>query len=256
MTEYPSITVRRAVGIGWLRVNVPAIALLFGPTALLLLLPRSGHLGVEVWVGSALSSVVLAWLWWSVTLPLWRLWAYRRVDDVLALKHAAVEAQLAWPDGSGFGRTEIKTKSHAALERQLEEEARPVHGRYRPPAPEEESVEEEAGGLLTLLVPTAALMIGAALYERHRDAGGAAKANAGLLLIAAVCIAAPLVYRGIGVVLAGWRRALFPLSTLVGVGALLLVDSPALRTGAGRGAVLVVALVAVGGAVGAWRARR
>jgi len=66
---------------------------------------------------------VAAWLWWSVQVPKWRLWAYERVDDIPELKRRAIEAQLIWPDGSIFSRTEIKSVAHAARERELERRA-------------------------------------------------------------------------------------------------------------------------------------
>lgn len=63
---------------------------------------------------------VAAWLWWSVAVPKWRLWAYDRVDDIAELKRRAVKAGLIWPDGSRFSRTEIKSAEHAERERELE----------------------------------------------------------------------------------------------------------------------------------------
>lgn len=63
---------------------------------------------------------VIAWLWWSVMVPRWRLWAYERVDDIAELKRAAVAVGLIWPDGWILERTEIKSKAHAARERELE----------------------------------------------------------------------------------------------------------------------------------------
>ena len=63
---------------------------------------------------------VSAWLWWSINIPKWRLWAYERVDDIPQLKRRAILANLTWADGSIFSRTEIKSHEHAARERELE----------------------------------------------------------------------------------------------------------------------------------------
>lgn len=67
---------------------------------------------------------VSAWVWWSTAIPKWRLWAYRRVDDIPLLKQKAVAAMLTWPDGHFFERTEIKSKSIERSKRPLKNEER------------------------------------------------------------------------------------------------------------------------------------
>jgi hypothetical protein len=69
----------------------------------------------------ALGGFVSAWLWWSVSIPKWRLWAYEHVVDLGKLKQSAVEVGLTWPDGNFFERTEIKSTKHAAREKKLEQ---------------------------------------------------------------------------------------------------------------------------------------
>jgi hypothetical protein len=66
---------------------------------------------------------VAAWLWWSITVPKWRLWAYEHVDDIPELKRRALETRLTSADGSIFSRTEIKSAEHARRERELEQGA-------------------------------------------------------------------------------------------------------------------------------------
>jgi hypothetical protein len=68
-------------------------------------------------------SFVSAWLAWSVQVPRWRVWAYRRVKDIEALKAAAVSAGLIWPEGHFFQRTELRTSAQADEIFQLEEAA-------------------------------------------------------------------------------------------------------------------------------------
>jgi hypothetical protein len=111
------ISVRRALLMGTLVVNVPVWLLLIG-------LPAAAgafehQLGKLALAGFPIG-FVLAWLWWSLSVPRWRLWAYERVDSIVALKRSAVSAGLTWPDGSFFARTEIKSGAHAARERALE----------------------------------------------------------------------------------------------------------------------------------------
>ncbi|HMY07588.1 MAG TPA: hypothetical protein PLT57_10940, partial [Accumulibacter sp.] len=68
-----------------------------------------------------LVSFALAWLWWAVSLPRWRLWAYQRVGDIAALKRVAIAVGLTWPDDHLFGKTEIKSAAHARREQAFEQ---------------------------------------------------------------------------------------------------------------------------------------
>jgi hypothetical protein len=117
------ISVERAVALGMLFVNGPIVPIMVGP--LFLALPALHRLEVDHGAGTAIfASMVgfgggsaLAWLWWSITVPRWRLWADKRVEDVAQLKILAVKAGLTWPDGHVFERTEIKTAAHAEQEK-------------------------------------------------------------------------------------------------------------------------------------------
>ncbi|WP_018413262.1 hypothetical protein [Methyloversatilis thermotolerans] len=120
------ISVSRAIWLGTLWVNLPVLALLCAPLWLFgqlfdrgLLPDHSKWMVLPVFA----ASFVLAWLWWAVMVPRWRLWAYRRVRDIAALKARAVSAGLTWPDGHFFSRSEIKSRRHAELERELEIDA-------------------------------------------------------------------------------------------------------------------------------------
>ena len=84
----------------------------------------SGRLGDSAIVAAALLGLALAiapaWIWWSITVPKWRLWALRYVSNWPMLKRHAIASGLIWPDGSIFARTEIKSAAHAREERALE----------------------------------------------------------------------------------------------------------------------------------------
>ena len=252
----PSLSVRRALWIGWLWVNLPVFVLLFGPMAILLLTVGNDQIGVPLGVATLVLSFAGAWLWWSVMIPRWRLWSYRRVENPLALKHAAVDAQLTWREGSSFARTEIKSAHHAEMERRLERQALADHGPYQPAPQKEETLDEKASAFLIVFLPIAAFLIGGVLYERHYGAAESARANTGLLLVGVVCIGMPFLYRRLGVRLAGWRRLLFPVASILGVGALLVADYSVIRTSAGRAAVVAGALVVLGGTLRAYVLRR
>ena len=120
-----SLSIRKAILRGLLLVNGPVFVLLVGPLAVFSVLveyevvPRAYN-----WAGLAVfpAGFVLAWLWWSFSVPRWRLWAYERVEDVAALKEQAVLVGLTWPQGHAFGRTEFKSRAQLARERELDPE--------------------------------------------------------------------------------------------------------------------------------------
>ena len=104
-------------------MNGPVVLLLCGPLFTFGyaidhgIIPRSLN-----WVGLIvfLSGLILAWLWWSLAVPRWRLWAYERVENIPHLKERAIAVGLIWPDGHFFARTEVKSKAHALREKQLD----------------------------------------------------------------------------------------------------------------------------------------
>ena len=52
-------------------------------------------------------SIALAWLWWSLAVPRWRLWALRSGCDPEELQIQGMEAGLLWPKGHFFEKTEL-----------------------------------------------------------------------------------------------------------------------------------------------------
>ena len=121
-----SVSVGRAITIGLLWVNGPVFLLMFGPIAGFLIADRLGWVPVQLqWLGVCVFVVgwLLAWVWWSFTVPKWRLWAYERVIEIIELKRSAIGAGLTWPDGHIFERTEIKSRAHRQLERKFERHA-------------------------------------------------------------------------------------------------------------------------------------
>jgi hypothetical protein len=125
-----TVTVDQAIARGSRIVNWPVRAALIAPALLYFLgrRPLESVLGEHTFglivFAFFAACFVAAWLWWSVQVPKWRLWAYERVADIPELKRKAILVGLTWPDGSIFARTEIKSSQHAALERELEERAR------------------------------------------------------------------------------------------------------------------------------------
>ena len=111
----------RAVLIGQAVVNGPVFLLLFGPASIswwLIGQPKYfGSSGGLVVAAVAVGGFCAAWLWWSLSVPRWRVWAYERVSDLAQLKQLAVQGGLTWPDGWIFEKTEIKSKRLRDLEK-------------------------------------------------------------------------------------------------------------------------------------------
>ena len=106
------ISVTTAVIAGTLWVNIPVLPLMFTPSFIFFLITQSNQSDPPtlILLGLFLVGFVLAWFWWSVMVPRWRLWAWPRVEDLASLKQQAVSAGLIWPDGHVFNKTEFRTK--------------------------------------------------------------------------------------------------------------------------------------------------
>jgi len=63
--------------------------------------------------------VWVAWMYWSVATPKWRVWALQNVDNWKTLEARAVAALLIWPRGWIFEKTEIKSAEQRKLEADL-----------------------------------------------------------------------------------------------------------------------------------------
>ena len=99
------MTAAVAVSRGQRLVNFPVIAILIlGSGTGWILTVASVLLGCVV----AVLGIVAAWLWWSYSIPLWRRWALERGANPEELQSLAVQAQLLWPKGSMFERTESR----------------------------------------------------------------------------------------------------------------------------------------------------
>jgi hypothetical protein len=85
----------KALMIGSLVVESPILMILCAPAVLMVTLPDSPWNLITLPI-----SIPLAWLWWSLAVPRWRMWAYERVVHVQQLERAAVRWGLTWRKGS------------------------------------------------------------------------------------------------------------------------------------------------------------
>ncbi len=122
------VSIGKAIRRGLIWVYGPFFPLLIGtPLLLVLAMAETGKIiDVPSWLVNSVyliafvSAFAAPWLWWSYSVPKWRLWAYERVEDIPALISKAIAVGLVWPPGHFFEKTEIKSKQHAAKEKEWE----------------------------------------------------------------------------------------------------------------------------------------
>src|SRR5271163_4778798 len=101
MNGTESISVKRAIFVGHLCVT-GGVFIVIGVTILvchvfaLLNFPGAAGLGA-----------LIAWPWWSITVPKWRKWALERGADAEQLQKVGVRSGLVWPKGCILEKTEI-----------------------------------------------------------------------------------------------------------------------------------------------------
>ena len=100
------ITVNQAISKGQKWVNYPVFGIMllgFGLTMYLMTIVKN------VWIFPIgfVSTIALMWLWWSLVITKWRIWAFGNCRNVHELKRKAIEQKLIWDDNSWFNKTEI-----------------------------------------------------------------------------------------------------------------------------------------------------
>jgi hypothetical protein len=100
------LSISNAILIGQLVINVPVTVILLAGYWIGLKFTPIHWITLLVW----LIGFVLAWFWWSFSLPRWRRWAVAKGVPADKLHTAAVKAFLEWPTGWIFEKTEFKVK--------------------------------------------------------------------------------------------------------------------------------------------------
>jgi len=106
-----TITVDEAIAKGHKMVNYPVMIIMFGTIGLTFYLGIQKILPTWIFPIGFILSFGLAWLYWSVMITKWRLWAFDNVRNVHELKKRAVQEKLIWADNSIFEKTEIRNSS-------------------------------------------------------------------------------------------------------------------------------------------------
>jgi DNA-directed RNA polymerase subunit M/transcription elongation factor TFIIS len=106
------ISIEAAIGKGKKYINSP-LPFVFLGTILL------GMYGMKysLWfiVFSIVGGFVMSWLYWSIAITKWRIWAFSNVENICDLEREAIKHQLIWQRGSIFEKTEIRSKNEKAL---------------------------------------------------------------------------------------------------------------------------------------------
>ncbi len=103
------MTARRAIVLGHLAVTLPIVVLF----ALAYLLDR--RVATPASFAAIPVAFLVAWLYWSLAVPRWRLWALANVVDAPceSLLARAASSGLLWREGSWLERTELRQRDYS-----------------------------------------------------------------------------------------------------------------------------------------------
>jgi hypothetical protein len=105
---FETVTVDQAISRGRRMITFPIMFILLGVIGVSVWLSSIGVIpGIGI-VGGIILAIALTWFYWSITITKWRLWAFDNVRNVHELQQKAEQAQLIWPDGGFFERSEIR----------------------------------------------------------------------------------------------------------------------------------------------------
>ncbi|HEY2583057.1 MAG TPA: hypothetical protein VGI43_14700 [Mucilaginibacter sp.] len=106
---FETITVDEALKKGRRMVTYPCLMFIFagmGVSGVLLIVDAIPGWGFFIGLGLG---VFLAWLYWSIVITKWRVWAFDNVRNVHELKKRAIKENLIWGDNNFFEKTEIRS---------------------------------------------------------------------------------------------------------------------------------------------------
>lgn len=109
ITVRETVTVDEAIAKGYRMINYPVLGIMFATSGLCFYLGAGNILPFWIIPAGFILAVGLGWLYWSVMITKWRIWAFENVRNVHELKKRAVQEKLIWPDDSIFEKTEIRT---------------------------------------------------------------------------------------------------------------------------------------------------
>lgn len=105
------ITVDEAIRKGQRMINWPITFIFMALGGGIIFAAKEGMLPGWANAAGIVLALVAAWLYWSIMIVRWRIWAFDNVNNVHDLYKRAITERLIWPDGSWASKTEIWTQS-------------------------------------------------------------------------------------------------------------------------------------------------
>jgi hypothetical protein len=105
-----NVTVDEAIAKGHRLINYPGFIIFFGTIGL------GFYFGIQnifpYWIIPVSFGLgfCLSWLWWSIKITKWRIWAFENVRNVHELQKRAIQEKLIWSENSLLSKTEIRSK--------------------------------------------------------------------------------------------------------------------------------------------------
>jgi uncharacterized membrane protein YciS (DUF1049 family) len=161
---FETLTVEQAIRRGIWVVNLPQFAILFGCLGIAIYLATQNYIsGIDIAVVFVLG-FILSWLYWSIMITRWRIWAFTNVRNVHELQKKAIEAKLINKDGGFFEKTEIRTATQKRQWAELQEKfkAQDIYQEdYSIPA---ETMIRYSRGAISISLVVAVMVVGGGIY--------------------------------------------------------------------------------------------
>lgn len=109
MTE--NISIDSALKKAQNMIAIPSMIAMFGIIILSYILGNTGVIPKSIVPIGFLFGIIFSWIVWSYQVPKWKIWAYKRVENINDLKKQAIESKIIWKDSSIFTKTEIWPQS-------------------------------------------------------------------------------------------------------------------------------------------------
>lgn len=105
MSKY--ISVDQAISKGHQRISYPVFALFLSLLGVNIYLGKHHLIPDWMFAVTGPGMFLIVWLYWSISVPKWKLWAYSHVRNVHELNKRALQEELYKEEGSFIAKTEI-----------------------------------------------------------------------------------------------------------------------------------------------------
>lgn len=111
----PSTATKKAIRVGVIWIQVPILPIFIGPLLIQKQLFFNENAVLSIFC--LVFGFLIAWLWWSINVSLWRRWAERNDVDAEELQLEGESSSILWPHGHFFERTEYDRIINYKLDR-------------------------------------------------------------------------------------------------------------------------------------------